>query len=486
MMMVIGSDSLKILKFTYPSRYGVDSVKDGAGNSLKYLKEKDRPVLMVELPIYFHKGDTAIVTVEYRTNLFYHMMNYGVVQENLVQWYPHCGYRHLSQFDVRYSIDKGYGFLSVGDRVSDSVVNDKHVMEYQTPQPVTYLSFNYGIFDTLKVPDGVASITIYSLSRAHGGKIFGGGSAERVAVDIAGSMKFYSENFAKYPYGRLEVDDMTVTFGQGSPGLVHLSGRTFDKSYHGVDDLFRAHEVAHQWWGHLVVPETYHEAWLSEGMAEYSAMMYIQLVKNEEKEFRELIKEWKKTIVSRGMTVFGLSDGYRAGPIVLGTRLRNELSPADYNIIVYYKAAYMLHMLRFELEGTGQGRGKFLQLMKAFAEANSGKLTSTEDFIESARRFLGDRTDQFFDQWLYGWKVPRIEKKFKNEDDGSVSIKIDVSDMDNGLETSYPVKLYLSNDSSMTAIYRIRLGENQFQFQPEKGLSVKGVEFNPDNDILEH
>jgi len=36
------------------------------------------------------------------------------------------------------------------------------------------------------------------------------------------------------------------------------------------------HEVAHQWWGHAVGPESYHDEWISEALASYSALLWLE------------------------------------------------------------------------------------------------------------------------------------------------------------------------------------------------------------------
>jgi aminopeptidase N len=39
-----------------------------------------------------------------------------------------------------------------------------------------------------------------------------------------------------------------------------------------------SHEVAHQWWGHTVGFNSYRDQWMSEGFAEMSASLYLQLI----------------------------------------------------------------------------------------------------------------------------------------------------------------------------------------------------------------
>ncbi|SYZ74374.1 hypothetical protein TRIP_C90002 [Candidatus Zixiibacteriota bacterium] len=484
MQLGLEQNGLKLLQFGFPAQYDVDSALSG-GEKISYYKQKDHSLLTISIPDNNRAGDTITVAVAYRANLFYHLINRGVVQENLIQWYPHCDYRHPANFDIKYTIDKGYDFISVGEKQIDSLLDGRQLLEFTTAFPVTYASFNYGLFDTLAFVADSIPITIYSLSRAHGGKLLNRGNIKKVADDILGAFRFYSENIAPYPFKTLEVDDISVDYGQSSPGMVHLAGVTYDKSVHGVDDLFRAHETAHQWWGHLVVPKTYHDVWLSEGLAEYSATLYIQTVKKEEKQFHELLGAWKKAITTKGATALGLSDGYRAGAIALGSRLRSELSPADYNIIIYYKAAYMLHMLRYQLDSTDTDPGNFMRLLSDFANRYGHKLATGEDFIETVRPYLGARTDRFFKHWLYGWKIPRIEKKYQKKENGSVTLDLYVTDIDSDFETPYPVRFKLSDNSSLTVIYSLKLGNNHFKFHPGNRLTVKNVEFNPDYDILE-
>jgi hypothetical protein len=60
--------------------------------------------------------------------------------------------------------------------------------------------------------------------------------------------------------------------------LIDLSYSTFtNTSIDGFDEFFRAHEVAHQWWGNGARPASYRDAWLSEGLATFCGIWYVQL-----------------------------------------------------------------------------------------------------------------------------------------------------------------------------------------------------------------
>jgi hypothetical protein len=485
MTLEVLTDSLILVHFNFPAEYRVDSVFGAVSDSRSFIKKKDRPGLTIGLARYHYRRDTVRVGVAYRTNLFRHYLQYGVIQDHLIHWYPYYGYRQLSDYNLTYRIDPGFDFISVGQKKSDTIIDDKRVLKYRSTTPIAYISFNYGIFDSVLVEDADIPIVIRFLESRHKSAIFGNANIRRVVNDVAGSFRFYEQNFGPYPFDRLDVAAMAVGFGQGSPGVVHMPEKTFVRSIDGLDDKLRAHEVAHQWWGHLINPADYHDAWLSEGMAEYSAAMYIEQAKGEQNLFREILKNWKNSITQRGKLSGKRSVGFRAGAVILGLRLASEMSPGDYEALVYYKAAYMMHMLRFELEKVNGRPGLLLNMLAEFTREFSGQLVSTDDFINIARRYLGDRMERFFDQWLYDWRVPKIKKKRARIRDNSVDIILNVSQVGDGFETPYPIRIGLDNGEEVSVIYKIRKGENRFNFSLPDGAGIKSVDFNPDYDILE-
>ena len=73
--------------------------------------------------------------------------------------------------------------------------------------------------------------------------------------------------------------------------MVSLSWVTFQNtSDAGDDELFRAHEVAHQWWGIGVDFESYHDQWLSEGFANFSGLWYMQTVRHDNRKYFDMLR----------------------------------------------------------------------------------------------------------------------------------------------------------------------------------------------------
>src|SRR5438046_8463305 len=104
----------------------------------------------------------------------------------------------------------------------------------------------------------------------------------------------------------------------------------------GYDEILRAHEMAHRWWGIGVDPASYRDRWLSEGFAEFSGLWYMQLVLGDNEKFFRHLKHWRREIRGRRDAAPPLGIGWRAEP----------LNARDSRLTTYYKGAWVLQMLR--------------------------------------------------------------------------------------------------------------------------------------------
>jgi aminopeptidase N len=242
--------------------------------------------------------------------------------------------------------------------------------------------------------------------------------------------------------------------------------------------------VAHQWWGHLVSPKSYRDLWLSEGLAEFSGAMYVLKAKKDDGTFLRILRDWRKHVVSSGRLNGQRSVGYKAGALVLGSRLINEKSAGDYTAIVYYKGAYVVNMLRYELMAM-YGEDRIMEVLGDFANEHYNSIASTEDFRAVVAKYLGDRTERFFDQWVYDWRLPRIRKDSHRNDDGSLSLKFEIGWVDEHFSTPYPVRILFDDNSFELHHFNLAFGENKFNYQPPEGKKVKAIDYNPYMDILE-
>ena len=79
----------------------------------------------------------------------------------------------------------------------------------------------------------------------------------------------------------------------------------------------------------------------------------------------------------------------------------------DYQLLIYEKGAFVLHMLRMMLTDLETGDDtRFRELMQTFAANHLFGVASTTSFEAVVTEAFGEPMDWFFDQWVYGVDVP--------------------------------------------------------------------------------
>src|SRR5437762_11409397 len=213
-----------------------------------------------------------------------------------------------------------------------------------------------------------------------------------VAADVANSMQFYQLLFDdKLAGDTMYVTSIAGSHGQAFDGFLHLSEFTFAEEHPGASELFRAHEVAHQWWGHKIGWASYRDQWISEAFAEYSAMMFVQSqVKGGQKFFEEILNSDEGVVfgdLRGGFSIFARpwlieTRGFnraRLGPIAQGRRASTAELPTGYQTQTYSKGPLVLHMLRQWLYFRSGKDDMFLKILRDFAHDYAGKAPSTDD-----------------------------------------------------------------------------------------------------------
>jgi len=206
-------------------------------------------------------------------------------------------------------------------------------------------------------------------------------------------LAFYSDVFGPLPSGHLaiaEIGDDTVG-GYTTPGLVSLASRAFTSS---VNYRLLAHEISHLWWRCLVSPATPNDAFLDEGLAQYSRAMYVQEAAGDGA-FEDLMHE----------TEVGALTHEDAAPIAQAGQL-HEFTP-EYQSIVFDKGAMVFHMLRWVI-----GEQAFRQTLRTMAQQYAWKSISLDQFQRLAEQTSKQELTYFFAQWVNSTGVPQFKRKW--------------------------------------------------------------------------
>lgn len=313
------------------------------------------------------------------------------------------------------------------------------------------------------------------------------GISESIASDIHLSMGYFRMLFGKLEIDTFYAGEIPAGHGEAFPGMIHLSSWTFGRNRGtGEHEAFRAHEVAHQWWGIGLDFATYHDQWLSEAFAEYSALMYMQAVLKDNDRFFERLKKYREEILSIRKALFG--QRRPPGPIWLGQRNDAGVAGSDYFPIIYKKGAWVLHMLRnMLLDLNTMKEDRFANMMKDFFVTFQGRDATTEDFQRIAEKHVGISLGWFFDQWVKGTATPTYHWSWTSEPAEGGKYKLMLKVRQEGVPPSFQMFVPIRVDFGYGKFVRFRVqvkGETCEPAIPLMPLKPRKVIFNDLESVL--
>jgi hypothetical protein len=361
-------------------------------------------------------------------------------------WYPNLGtFDDLATYDLTFRYPSKNTLVSVGDQVSERTQGNQKVAVWRSDVPLRVAGFNYGDYQKISKndPDSGVLIDVYTQKNTSAG-----GMSGDAMVDAQNTARLGKIYFGAPPFRHLSITQQPeMTFGQSWPMLVFLPTLSFVSSTDfafGTDDIdprivqtlkefkdtVEWHEVAHQWWGHQIGWSSYRDQWLSEGIAEFTAGLALEVTTGDRKKANTF---WEL----RRAEVLGKTTGVAnndAGAITQGFRLATRQSPGAARALIYSKGAYILHMLRMIMreDGKSDPDRAFRAMMMDFVKTWSGKNPSTEDLAAVVSRHMtkeldlaGDgKADYFFNQWVYGTDVPLLTSTLALTDLGGGKYRI--------------------------------------------------------------
>ncbi|MFN7941302.1 MAG: M1 family aminopeptidase [Thermoanaerobaculia bacterium] len=325
-------------------------------------------------------------------------------------WYPHAGDLDRATFDVTFRWPGRLQLLASGHRVDGGTdASGERWERRQLDVAGAGFSFEVGKFKLTKTTAGPVAITVAfdpdtkQLDN----------DVEREIVDtVARAVEYFSATFGPYPLPELTVVTVPRFYSQGLLGFVTLSQvQLWDfgqfASWFNLEDrrTVIAHEIAHQWWGNTVGFATYRDGWMSEALANYSALVFGRN-KLEWKERPRIgpTTGWQHLLLEptpRGRPVEAL------GPVVLGGRLVSSQSDRAYQEIVYLKGAIVFDMLAKRF-----GEEPFLHLLAEIERVSAGRNLSTEIFLSAVEKMTGADLAPFAAQYVYGTGIPEVGYRY--------------------------------------------------------------------------
>jgi aminopeptidase N len=154
-----------------------------------------------------------------------------------------------------------------------------------------------------------------------------------------------------------------------------------------------ANTIAHQWWGSQVSPRTLNDAWITNGMARYGELMYVEH------------ESGKNALNAAIQDVSAGALAYDTSPLSSVSRL-SPFSP-EFQFMTLEKGAMIFHMLRGEIGDTA-----FLATLKGALSQFTSSSMSAADFEKVAEAESHQQLTAFFAQWVDGAGAPQFTNKY--------------------------------------------------------------------------
>jgi hypothetical protein len=454
----------RVISFALSRWLAVTEVEDDHGRNIPVIgssaEARAHDHVEVVLPHPYPPGERFRLIFRYHGNVIADVGNGVLYVGARGSWYPNIDIGLPTQYDMTFHYPRKLVLVATGAPVEEKTSEDEVESRWRSDGIFRVAGFNLGPYTSVERRVGKTRVTVYatreaesSLEKRHdtesGPPVVLGGPNKTIltplqieAVPLAPSallnnvaevasqaLQYYARVFGPYPYPRLAIAQIPGEFGQGWPELVYLSTLSFlpktqrselGMSKEGGDPLgptMIAHEIAHQWWGNLLGWQTYHDQWLSEGLADYAAALFLEQGKDGNHQFRNLLRLYKGDLLAKTSEGATIESG---GPIWLGQRLSSSLDPEGYSNIVYKKACWVLHMLRGLMTDPKTGSdARFFRMLHDFVTRYQGQAVSTEDFIHHAEKYMtpesdlegNHKLDWFFDEWVYDTGIPAYTLK---------------------------------------------------------------------------
>lgn len=362
----------------------------------------DMDILVVPLSDELYPGEKLTVDIEFTLTLpnVLHRLGYGDKFVNFGNWYPIlCVYEEgnykktpyysngdpfysdCANYEVTVTAPEGYKGAFTG-RAQSKTENGKTVYSVKAKAVRDFafvLSKNFKVA-TVRAED--VDIFYYYYDDPD----------FEASLQIAReSLETFNSLFGKYKYDILSVVQTGFAhLGMEYPTLVYISDTANAESRKETI----VHEIAHQWWYAAVGSNQAECAWLDEGLAEYSTVLFYEQNTKYNITREQLIESTLnsyKVFVDIYKQIMGTTDTSMNRPV-------NEFaSETEYLYMTYLKGELMFEYLRKSI-----GDEKFFKGLKKYYKENAFCHATPQSFIYSMERGSGIKLEGFITSWIEG------------------------------------------------------------------------------------
>lgn len=396
-------------------------------------------------------------------------------------WFPCLDYPgQLTTSEIRVQVPSGFTAISNGELINTEKIDDGIIYHWSQQQVHPTYLMTLAVGDFAEIADDWRGKPItYYVERGREA------DAKRSMGKTPRMVEFLSQKYGyDYPYPKYAqvcVDDF-IFGGMENTSTTLLTDRCL-LDERGATDNMRTeslvlHELAHQWFGDLVVIKHWSHAWIKEGMASYAEVFWTESEYGKDDAAYYLLNE-ARSYISEDST------RYRR-PIVTNV-YREAIELYDRHL--YEKGACVYHMIRAIL-----GDELFDRAIQRFVQDNAHNTVETVDLLRAIDHATGYNLMFLFDQYVFRGGHPDYKVVYAWDGDSKLA-KVTVTQkqakQDSESKELFDLKIpvafgYISQDNKQpdfaTFGLRIHQPEQSFYFPLEKKPDF--VSFDVNNNFL--
>jgi hypothetical protein len=505
-------------------KYGEDVIKSlevlGMGDLTSQLRFihpdddniDDQTVVELQLPRPIAPNESITFKISFHDQFPEVVARTGYKRDYLLagQWFPKIGvwwknawnchqfhastefFADFGTYDVKLTLPANFNVGATGVQTSETPGDDgtktltfkaEDVHDFAwTAAPTTKI-----VEDSVQISSGTVKIRLL-MQPGHMS------SAPRYLQALKGTMHKFDEWYGPYPYAQITVVD-PPNGGGASGGMEYPMFITADTSWWIFDgfklpEVVVEHEFGHQYWYGMVATNEFEEAWLDEGINQYSESKVMDALYGSE---ADILNTPVATASELGFDRIGYIGVAEFDPLTRpGWKYLNFDS---YGGITYSKTALVLLTLEHII-----GEKKVREAQRLYFERFRFKHPTADDFLNTVNEVAGQTLDWYWNQAVRGTQILdyRILNAFTERADGadknaSKEEKPGETEYFNSVvvhrngEFIYPVALEVKFDNGESLREHWDGQDRWHRFTWQKKAKLLSAEIDPDHAIhLDH
>ncbi|HEY0426261.1 MAG TPA: M1 family aminopeptidase, partial [Pyrinomonadaceae bacterium] len=305
------------------------------------------------------------------------------------RWFPFHEYAaDLAMSDITISLPSGLQLVGFSDA---PVSQNGGKYRFVKTKPGLVGNFAYGRFTNKSLKFGDYDLQFYT-------ELNNDSLINAYAETLGRALQFYAQKFGAPDMGKrlivVQIDDESLDF-YSTQGMMFIANHIFEQAREITQERLQR-EAAFQWWGLTVGLKSFDDAWISQGLAEFSAYSL-----RESQATGAVLDNLRRELLEKALT-FEQTASLTRTPATL-----DDQSTA-YQYIMYDKGAFVFRLLRDTL-----GADKFNELIRSFLEKYRGKNASIYDFEQMTNQAAGRPMRYFFARWVDSTGVPEFKVDYQ-------------------------------------------------------------------------